>query len=74
MGLTVYQSISVHYLNIGSVSNSSVLQIGTAGKINAISRASPLQEAVSPKAQAEPPAELPVVPLPAAAKLSPGPN
>jgi spore germination protein PB len=37
MNITVYQCISVNNLKIGTISNSSVLQIGTSGRINALS-------------------------------------
>ncbi|WHY17029.1 spore germination protein GerPB [Paenibacillus sp. G2S3] len=37
MNITVYQCISVNHLKIGTISNSSVLQIGTSGRINALS-------------------------------------
>lgn len=35
MNLTVYQSISINLLKVGSVTNSSVLQIGSTGVIQA---------------------------------------
>ncbi|WP_379127041.1 spore germination protein GerPB [Paenibacillus sp. sgz500958] len=37
MNISVYQCISINHLNVGNLSNSSVLQIGTSGKINASS-------------------------------------
>ncbi|ULO10081.1 spore gernimation protein [Paenibacillus sp. 19GGS1-52] len=37
MNLSVYQCISIHSLSIGTLSSSSILQIGTSGKINALS-------------------------------------
>ncbi|WP_054957849.1 spore germination protein GerPB [Paenibacillus dakarensis] len=37
MNWSVYQNITVQQLRIGSVSNSSVLQIGTSGTIKALS-------------------------------------
>ncbi|MBH0228746.1 spore germination protein GerPB [Halobacillus yeomjeoni] len=33
MNLTVHQSISIHVLRIGSISNSSIVQIGSSGVI-----------------------------------------
>ncbi|KGP72117.1 spore germination protein GerPB [Pontibacillus yanchengensis] len=33
MNYTIYQNISIHFLKVGSISNSSVLQIGSAGVI-----------------------------------------
>ncbi|UOQ86546.1 spore germination protein GerPB [Gracilibacillus salinarum] len=38
MHLTVNQSIYIHFLKVGSVSNSSVLQIGSTGKMQAMSQ------------------------------------
>ena len=38
MNLYVQQSISIQFLKIGGISNSSVLQIGSAGIIKAASR------------------------------------
>lgn len=35
MYLTVHQSINIHMLKVNSVSNSSVLQIGSAGNLQA---------------------------------------
>lgn len=35
MSLTVHQSICIHVLKIGSVSNSSIVQIGSSGVIQA---------------------------------------
>ena len=37
MNLSVYQCITVQQLRIGTVTNSSVLQIGTSGTIKALS-------------------------------------
>ncbi|TVY09663.1 spore germination protein GerPB [Paenibacillus cremeus] len=37
MQFTIHQSIVIHQLKVGSVSNSSVLQIGTAGTIRSLS-------------------------------------
>ncbi|PWU67757.1 MULTISPECIES: spore germination protein GerPB [Gracilibacillus] len=38
MQLTVHQSIYIHLLKVGSVTNSSVLQIGSTGQIQALSQ------------------------------------
>ncbi|MGU3470441.1 spore germination protein GerPB [Paenibacillus sp. D51F] len=38
MNLTVHQSITIHQLRVDSVSNSSVLQIGSAGSIRPVSQ------------------------------------
>ncbi|WJH34794.1 spore germination protein GerPB [Paenibacillus sp. CC-CFT747] len=37
MNLTVHQSIVIHTLKVDTVTNSSVLQIGTAGTVRALS-------------------------------------
>jgi spore germination protein PB len=37
MDCTIYQQISIHMLKVGSVTNSSVLQIGSSGTIQALS-------------------------------------
>ncbi|MNI17097.1 putative spore germination protein GerPB [compost metagenome] len=37
MNLTIHQSIMIQHLRVDAVSNSSVLQIGTAGAISALS-------------------------------------
>lgn len=71
MHLTIHQSIVIQQLKVGSVSNSSVLQIGTAGTIRSLSNLyntggfigpAPELKAALPT-QAETP--LPYVPLPA---------
>ncbi|MFC4386822.1 spore germination protein GerPB [Gracilibacillus marinus] len=38
MELTINQSIYIHFLKVGSVSNSSVLQIGSTGQLHALSQ------------------------------------
>ncbi len=38
MNLTVNQSIYIHFLKVGNVTNSSVLQIGSTGKMQAVSQ------------------------------------
>ncbi|MFC7060829.1 spore germination protein GerPB [Halobacillus seohaensis] len=35
MSMTVYQTISIRYLKIGTVANSSIIQIGSSGVIQA---------------------------------------
>lgn len=37
MNWTIHQTIMIQHLKVGSVANSSVLQIGTAGSIKALS-------------------------------------
>ncbi|MRN54485.1 spore germination protein GerPB [Paenibacillus monticola] len=72
MNLSVYQCISVHSLSIGTLSASSILQIGTSGKINALSHSyqnsGAAMPAFSPVAKDDSP---PLVPLPAPAELYP---
>lgn len=65
MNLTVHQSICIHMLKVGSISNSSVLQIGSAGNIQAQSDLYNTGEFTEPAEQAEPVegAESPLVPL-----------
>ncbi|RXZ78298.1 spore gernimation protein [Paenibacillaceae bacterium] len=38
MSLTIYQNISIKQLRVESVANSSVLQVGSAGSIRAVSQ------------------------------------
>ncbi|GAB2533291.1 spore germination protein GerPB [Gracilibacillus alcaliphilus] len=38
MILTVNQSIYIHFLKVGNISNSSVLQIGSTGKMQTMSQ------------------------------------
>ncbi|MCZ8511303.1 spore germination protein GerPB [Paenibacillus filicis] len=73
MQLIIHQSIVIHQLKVGSVSNSSVLQIGTAGSIRSLSNlynsggfTGPAPEAgVMPGQTISP---LPFVPLPGTAR------
>ncbi len=37
MAITIHQSIQIHLLKIGAISNSSVVQIGSSGSIQALS-------------------------------------
>lgn len=68
MKLSVYQCITVQQLRIGSVSNSSVLQIGTSGTIKALSHVYNTNRAESAAEGNEPETESekvkPMVPLP----------
>ncbi|WP_422656750.1 spore germination protein GerPB [Paenibacillus sp. EC2-1] len=68
MNLSVYQCITVQQLRIGSVSNSSVLQIGTSGTIKALSHVYNTNRAESVAAEDEQGADQeqpqPMVPLP----------
>ncbi|WP_274650423.1 spore germination protein GerPB [Paenibacillus humicola] len=38
MNLTVHQTITIHQLRVDSISNSSVLQVGSAGSISSLSQ------------------------------------
>ncbi|RIX54158.1 spore gernimation protein [Paenibacillus nanensis] len=38
MSLTIHQTITIHQLRVDSVSNSSVLQVGSAGAIRSLSQ------------------------------------
>lgn len=70
MNVTVYQCISVYNLKIGTISNSSVLQIGTSGRINALShsyQSSDVPE--SPPAPSPAINDSPLVALPAPTEL-----
>lgn len=70
MSLTIHQNIVIHQLKVGSVTNSSVLQIGTAGTIRALSNLYNTGGFTGPapattQAGALALQELPLVPLPA---------
>jgi spore germination protein PB len=70
MNITVYQCISVYKLKIGTISNSSVLQIGTSGKINALSHSYDTSDVpMFPPSAASGITDSPVAPLPAPAEL-----
>lgn len=70
MNITVYQCISIYNLKIGTISNSSVLQVGTSGRINTLSH-----NYETPETPTTPPTtptekmDSPLVPLPPAAEL-----
>ncbi|OMD86619.1 MULTISPECIES: spore germination protein GerPB [Paenibacillus] len=73
MNITVYQCISIYNLKIGTISNSSVLQIGTSGRINTLSHnyetsRAPSSAPTTPATPAEKMAS-PLVSLPPAAEL-----
>ncbi|GMB08853.1 spore germination protein PB [Thermolongibacillus altinsuensis] len=67
MNFYIQQTIAIHQLKIGSVSNSSVLQIGSAGKIQPLATLSNTGKFVEPapesKIEAEGPIIGPLVPL-----------
>ncbi|QHE51387.1 spore germination protein GerPB [Pontibacillus sp. HMF3514] len=62
MNYTIHQSICINFLKVGSVSNSSVLQIGSAGVIQARSSLYNTGGYVKPAEEAEA-IEKPVTPL-----------
>lgn len=70
MNVTVYQCISIYNLKIGTISNSSVLQIGTSGRINTLSNSYNASEATSSSSSSEDVMDSPLVPLPAAADIN----
>ncbi|KGX83897.1 spore germination protein GerPB [Pontibacillus marinus] len=63
MNYTIHQSICINFLKVGSVSNSSVLQIGSAGVIQARSSLYNTGGYVEPAEEAEPVETPPVTPL-----------
>ena len=72
MDLVIHQTITIHKLEVGSVANSSVVQIGTAGMIKAIANLSNTGGFTSPAPEilqetavdTPPPPPVPLVPLP----------
>jgi len=63
MNFYINQSISIHFLKVGSVSNSSVLQIGSAGMIKSLSNLYNTGSFLGPAPEGPSPIEGPVVPL-----------
>ncbi|SDJ87783.1 spore germination protein GerPB [Sediminibacillus albus] len=71
MNLTVHQSISIHMLKVNNVSNSSIIQIGSAGMVRAKSELYNTGGYTEPADPAEPsepagnsiPQDSPLVPL-----------
>ncbi|QST00766.1 spore germination protein GerPB [Pontibacillus sp. ALD_SL1] len=59
MNYTIHQSINIHFLKVGSVSNSSVFQIGSAGVIQARSSLYNTGGYTEPAEEAEPVGEEP---------------
>jgi spore germination protein PB len=71
MNLTIHQSIVIQQLKVNSVSNSSILQIGSAGVIRALSNlynTGGFKEAAPQLGQA-PPSPISLVPLPATSRV-----
>jgi len=66
MNCTIHQSIMIQYFKVGSVANSSVLQIGSAGSIRSLSNLYNTGGFVEPAAQLGTSATNPLslVPLP----------
>jgi len=62
MHLTVHQNISIEQLNVGGLSNSSVLQIGSAGIIKNLSNQWNTGGFTGPAPEMTPPSEF-LVPL-----------
>ncbi|MEK3747927.1 spore germination protein GerPB [Paenibacillus sp. FSL E2-8871] len=70
MNITVNQCISVNNLKIGTISNSSVLQIGTSGRINALSHSYQTGDVTKPPPSPMPAvSDSPLVPLPPPTEL-----
>ncbi|ELK45244.1 UNVERIFIED_CONTAM: spore gernimation protein [Halobacillus marinus] len=71
MNLTVHQSIYIHILRIGSVSNSSVVQIGSSGVIQAKADLYNSGKFTGPAQEAQPVEGEVVIPETAAGSLVP---
>ncbi|PAV29238.1 spore gernimation protein KA [Virgibacillus profundi] len=64
MNLTIHQSISIYMIKVGSITNSSVLQIGSTGSIQAQSDIYNTGGYTGPAAPAEPIGSVtPIIPL-----------
>lgn len=63
MNLFVNQTITIHNLKVGGISNSSVMQIGTAGIIKSVSYLSNSGNYTGPAPELPSPTE-PLIPLP----------
>ncbi|WP_188207099.1 spore germination protein GerPB [Alkalibacillus aidingensis] len=63
MTLTVHQNIHIHFLKVDAVTNSSVLQVGSSGCIQAVSNAYNTGGYTEPAEEADP-IEQPLVPIP----------
>ncbi|KIL39270.1 hypothetical protein SD70_20920 [Gordoniibacillus kamchatkensis] len=68
MNLTVHQQIIIQTLKVGSVSNSSVLQIGAAGVIKSLSNLYNTGGYTRPAPPLAGPSAVSLVPLPAPAR------
>ncbi|WP_017754546.1 spore germination protein GerPB [Calidifontibacillus oryziterrae] len=63
MNFYVNQTIMIHYIKIGGISNSSVVQIGSAGIIKPLSNLYNTGEFTGVAPKAKKPIPLPLVPL-----------
>ncbi len=64
MNITVYQQITINTLRVNSISNSSVLQIGSSGSIQALANLYNTGGFTKPAEEAELPGEYqPLIPL-----------
>ena len=64
MNITVYQQITINTLRVNSISNSSVLQIGSSGSIQALANLYNTGEFTKPAEEADLPGEYqPLIPL-----------
>ncbi|MGP4073458.1 spore germination protein GerPB [Piscibacillus sp. B03] len=68
MALTIHQQIYIQFLKVDSITNSSVLQIGSSGSIQAVANAYNTGEFTGPAEEAEPESggsiiEMPLIPF-----------
>ncbi|CAM3962190.1 spore germination protein GerPB [Paenibacillus alkaliterrae] len=64
MSLTIHQQITIHQMRVDNVSNSSVLQVGSAGSIRSLSQLYNTGGFTGPVPQLGGPSPLSFVPLP----------
>jgi len=64
MNVTVYQHITIHQLRVNSVSNASVLQVGSAGAIRSLAQTYNTGGFTGPAPQLGQMSSLSLVPLP----------
>ncbi|MFD2639419.1 spore germination protein GerPB [Piscibacillus salipiscarius] len=64
MGLTIHQQIYIQFLKVGSITNSSVLQVGSSGSIQAVANAYNTGEFTGPAEEAEPEGESSTIEMP----------
>ncbi|RPF52065.1 spore germination protein GerPB [Aquisalibacillus elongatus] len=70
MALTIHQQIYIQFLKVESISNSSVLQVGSSGSIQSVSNIlntggyeEPAEEAEPAEEQDQPTFEMPTIPF-----------